>query len=88
MTLGKVTNWNGSTKLWIAGAKIYKGYLSRSQVIQTFNSGSMIRQTADDIELKVKNTGINIEDGTITLTADNTIISDDLTVKKLITMPN
>jgi hypothetical protein len=33
MTLGNVTNWNGNTKLWIAGAKIYKGYLSRSQAI-------------------------------------------------------
>ena len=87
MTLGNVTNWNGNTKLWIAGAKIYKGYLSRSQVIQTFNSGSMIRQTADDIELKVKNTGINIEEGTITLTADNTIVSDTLTVNRLVTVP-
>lgn len=89
MTLGQVTDsWANATKLWIAGAKIYKGYLSRGQVIQTFNSGSMIRQTADEIELKVKNTGINIEDGTITLSADNTIISDDLTVKRLITMPS
>lgn len=86
LTIGRVTDsWASATKLWIAGAKIYKGYLSRSELIKNFNSGSMIRQTADDIELKVKNTGINIEDGTITLNANNTIVSDDLTVKRLIT---
>jgi len=32
----------------------------------------MIRQTASEIELKVNSTGINIEDGTITLNSDKT----------------
>lgn len=89
MNVGNVTDsWAHANKLWIAGAKIFKGYISRSELMKNYNSNSMIRQTADEIELKVKETGINIEDGTITLTADNTIVSDNLTVNRLITMPS
>ena len=48
---------------------------------------SHIRQTANEIELKVKDTGINIDQKKITLSAENTIINSDLTVKALETMP-
>lgn len=85
--IGQVSSWTYATKLWIAGAKIFKGYVSRTELIKNYNSNSVARQTADEIELKVKNTGINIEDGTITLSADNTIVSDNLTVSRLITKP-
>lgn len=85
--IGQVSSWSYATKLWIAGAKIFKGYVSRSELIKNYNSNSVARQTADEIELKVKNTGIDIVEGTITLSADNTIVSDNLTVKRLITVP-
>ena len=86
--IGQVSSWTYATKLWIAGAKIFKGYVSRTELIKNYNSNSVARQTADEIELKVKNTGIDIVEGTITLSADNTIVSDDLTVGRLITIPN
>lgn len=48
---------------------------------------SRILQTANEIELKVKDTGINIDEKKITLSAENTIVNSDLTVKALETMP-
>jgi hypothetical protein len=44
------------------------------------NTQSWIRQSADDIEEKVNNTGININDGTITLNADTTKIYGNLSL--------
>lgn len=58
----------------IYGAELRKGYWTEEQA----NSNSLIRQTANEIELKVKNTGINIEDGSITLNADTTTITGNL----------
>ena len=60
--------------LQICGIEIRKGYWTEEQTSST----SLIKQTANDIELKVKNTGINIDDGTITLNADNTTINGNL----------
>jgi len=49
---------------------------------------SHIRQTANEIELKVKDTGIDIENGTITLDANKTIVNGDLQASKLLTNNN
>lgn len=50
----------------------------------TENTSSLIHQTADNIELKVKNdfkeTGIDITDGRIKLDADNTVINGNLKI--------
>lgn len=49
------------------------------------NAESRIRQTADEIELKVGNTGINLNKKQITLSASNTIVKGDLSVQKVMT---
>lgn len=61
----------------IAGVEVREGWWD----VDGINSSSMIKQTADEIELKVKNTGINIDDGTITLSADNTFVDGNLVLK-------
>lgn len=55
------------------------GYQTSSQVQQTAESISLGVQS--DIEGKLINTGINIENQQITLTADNTIINGNLSIK-------
>lgn len=60
--------------LQICGIELRKGYWTEEQTSST----SLIKQTANEIELKVKNTGINIDDGSITLNADNTTINGNL----------
>lgn len=75
-----VNDWDTSIEdgetpnLQIAGVEFKEGYWD----VNLLNSQSLIRQTANEIELKVANTGININDGTITLTAENTIINGNL----------
>ena len=49
------------------------------------NAESRIRQTANEIELKVGNTGIDINNKQITLSASNTIVKGDLSVQKVMT---
>lgn len=71
---GSMASDNTSKQLYIYGPELRKGYWTETQA----NSQSLIRQTSNEIELKVKNTGINIEDGTITLDADNTTITGNL----------
>ena len=61
----------------ICGIQFKEGYYNKDLL----NSQSLIRQTADEIELKVNNTGININDGSITLNAENTTIIGNLTLK-------
>lgn len=50
-----------------------------------YTAESRIRQTADDIELKVGNTGINLNKKQITLSAANTVVKGDLSVQKVMT---
>ena len=45
--------------------------LQNIRLLKINESESLIKQTVDNIELKVKNTGINIEDGQITATSNN-----------------
>lgn len=47
---------------------------------------SHIRQTANEIELKVKDTGINIDQKKITLSAENTIVTGNFAARKVNTM--
>ena len=49
---------------------------------------SHIRQTANEIELKVKDTGINIDEKKITLSAENTEVDGTMTVNNLVTIPS
>ena len=49
------------------------------------NAESRIRQTADEIELKVGNTGINLDKKQITLSAANTVVKGDLSVQRVMT---
>lgn len=65
-----------SADIYITGVEFREGYWTSDKL----NSQSMIRQTATEIEMKVNETGINIEDGTITLNADNTTIIGDLSL--------
>ena len=65
---------NLSELIYFFGVELRKGYWTEEQA----NSQSQIRQTATEIELKVKDTGINIEDGSITLNADTTTITGNL----------
>lgn len=60
----------------ITGIEFREGYW----VEDNLNTQSMIRQTASEIELKVNSTGINIQDGTITLNADRTNIVGNLNI--------
>lgn len=50
-----------------------------------YTSESRIKQTAEEIELKVGNAGIDINNKQITLSASNTIVKGDLSVQKVIT---
>lgn len=50
-----------------------------------YTAESRIRQTADEIELKVGNTGINLDKKQITLSAANTVVKGDLSVQKVMT---
>lgn len=50
-----------------------------------YTAESRIRQTADEIELKVGNTGIDINKKQITLSASNTIVKGDLSVQRVLT---
>jgi hypothetical protein len=63
-----------SADIYITGVEFREGYWTTDKL----NSQSMIRQTATEIEMKVNETGINIEDGTITLNANKTKIIGDL----------
>lgn len=78
--LGRVCGeWQDVAELdvYITGVEFREGYWT----VENLNSTSMIRQTATEIEMKVNGTGINIEDGTITLNADNTTIIGDLSLR-------
>lgn len=59
----------------------FKAYLFTERA----NAESRIRQTADEIELKVGNTGINLDKKQITLSAANTIVKGDLSVQRVMT---
>lgn len=50
-----------------------------------YTAESRIRQTADEIELKVGNTGINLDKKQITLSAANTVVKGDLSVQRVMT---
>ena len=50
-----------------------------------YTSESRIKQTADEIELKVGNTGINLDKKQITLSAANTVVKGDLSVQRVMT---
>ena len=66
-----------SDKFEIAGVELREGWWD----VDGLNSTSLIKQTADEIVLKVKDTGIDINDGTITLSADNTVVDGQLILK-------
>ena len=75
-----VDNWDDidhEPNISIAGVEFREGFWDKDLL----NSQSLIRQTATEIELKVNNTGINIEDGTITLNAENTNIVGNLNLQ-------
>lgn len=61
-------------KFSVAGVELREGWWDADGI----NSSSLIRQTADEITLKVKETGINIDDGTIELNADKTTVKGGL----------
>ena len=63
---------------YITGIEFREGYWTEEQIF----AQSQIRQTANEIEMKVGATGININDGTITLNADNTTIVGNLNLKE------
>jgi hypothetical protein len=65
-------------RMYIAGVELREGWWD----VDGVNSTSLIKQTADEIELKVKNTGINIDDGTIELDANKTTIKGQLILKQ------
>ena len=67
--------FNDISDVWLSGVQL------------NVPSTSLIRQSASEIELKLNNTGINIKDGTITLDADKTTVTGDLTVGSLETIP-
>lgn len=71
--------WKGSEQpnIKITGIEFREGYWVEDEL----NTQSMIRQTASEIELKVNNTGINIEDGSITLNANNTTVIGNLNIR-------
>lgn len=50
-----------------------------------YTAESRIKQTADSIEAKVGNTGIDINKKQITLSASNTIVKGDLSVQRVLT---
>jgi hypothetical protein len=60
--------------VYLAGVELREGWWDDNAI----ESNSLIAQSANEIELKVKNTGINIDDGTITLNASNTTINGNL----------
>lgn len=74
-----IDNWEDTTvlpNLSIAGMEFKEGYWDK----ELLNSQSLIRQTATEIELKVQNTGINIQEGIINLTSENTNINGNLNI--------
>lgn len=78
---------NGSAKFYIAGVKFEKGFVNDKSELPNSIS-SLIKQTADNIQLKVQNTGIDIQNNVIALSSKNTVITGDLTVSRLKTVPN
>jgi hypothetical protein len=60
--------------VYLSNIRFEKGFITDD----TSTVSSLIKQTADNIELKVKNTGINIDDGTITLDANKTVVKGKL----------
>ena len=60
--------------VYLSDIRFEKGFITDD----TSTASSLIKQTADNIELKVKNTGINIDDGTITLDANKTVVKGKL----------
>jgi hypothetical protein len=72
------TNSNNTTAVVeFYGVKFAEGYVAEDNYYE-----SLIKQTASDIELKVKNTGINIDDGTITLDATKTTVKGNLAISQ------
>ena len=85
-------NDNDLSDLCGGDIQLYRGQLESSD-FNDFDTTmseaySRIRQTANEIELKVKDTGIDIENGTITLDANKTIVNGDLQASKLLTNNN
>lgn len=70
-------DWSPAADVYVTGIEFREGYWTDEQM----NSQSMIRQTANEIEMRVNDTGINIEDGSITLNADKTTIVGDLSLR-------
>ena len=75
--------------LW--NIQLYRGQLESSD-FNDFDTTmseaySRIRQTANNIELKVKDTGIDIDEKKIRLKAENTIVDGNLTVMNVKTTP-
>lgn len=72
------------SKIELYNLKLEEGYLPTSWNLSNNDRTSMIAQTADSITLEVKDelsrTGIDIDNGKITLDADNTIIDGDLNI--------
>jgi hypothetical protein len=68
---------NASAVVEFYGVKFAEGYVAEDNYYE-----SLIKQTASDIELKVKNTGINIDDGTITLDATKTTVKGNLAISQ------
>ena len=64
--------------VYLSDIRFEKGFITDD----TSTASSLIKQTADNIELKVKNTGINIDDGTITLDADKTVVKGKLQINE------
>lgn len=62
------------------GANETEWTISKTDYIKPTFTSSLIEQKADEITLAVQNTGINIQDGVITLNANNTVVSNTLTV--------
>ena len=71
-------------KLYLSNLKLEEGNIASAWVDSMNDRNSTITQTAENISLEVKDnlsrTGIDIENGKITLDADNTVIDGDLNI--------
>lgn len=72
------TNSNNTTAVVeFYGISFMEGYVTEQSYYQ-----SLIKQTADSIELKINNAGISLDDGTITLDAAKTNIKGNLSISQ------
>lgn len=78
--IASIVPTTSSVKFYISNVQLEYGEEATDWAPSSGEIQSMIRQTRDEIILRIKNTGIDIENGKITLSADNTSINGNLAV--------